>query len=145
MVVRYWLAGDGEGGSGWPSGRGTGSKDGYEWPSSARLRRRSDFERVYHSGRRFSSPLFLAFALPGTGLPARVGFATPRALGKAVVRNRVRRRFREAVRMHFQALAAGWDVVFNLRRAALEAGFQKIEAEVRRYFEGLKPPGPEGV
>lgn len=70
-----------------------------------------------------------------------MGFTTARAVGKAVVRNRLRRRFREVVRLHSGELAAGWDVVFNLRRAGLGAGFHEMEAEVLRYFEGLKTLG----
>ena len=72
------------------------------------------------------------------GPRTRVGFTTPRGLGKAVVRNRLRRRFREVVRLPLPDLTSGWDVVFNPRRAALKAEFAQIEAEVLRYFAGLQ-------
>jgi ribonuclease P protein component len=116
------------------------------------LLRRPDFDRVYKTGRRFGSPLFTAFLvrrpeldpgesggglrLDGAGAAAgsRVGFTTPRGLGKAVVRNRIRRRLREVVRLHWTELAPGWDLVFNPRRALLDAPLSGIEAEVRRLF-----------
>ena len=105
--------------------------------------RRADFQRVYNSGRRFNVPFFTAFAAPtpAPGCGSRVGFTTPRALGKAVLRNRARRRVREAVRQHFAELGGGWDVVFNPKRAALQAPFPEMAAEVRRYFEGLRKQG----
>jgi ribonuclease P protein component len=101
--------------------------------------RRPDFDRVYKTGRRFGSLLFTVFlarrAEPATG--SRVGFTTPRALGKAVVRNRIRRRLREVVRLHWTELGPGWDVVFNPRRVLLDATKSAIEDEVRRLFGNI--------
>jgi ribonuclease P protein component len=70
--------------------------------------------------------------------PVRVGYTTPRALGRAVKRNRIRRRLREAVRLERAAAAPGWEVVFNPRRAAAEAEFAALRTEVQRLFAVLK-------
>jgi ribonuclease P protein component len=64
----------------------------------------------------------------------RVGFTTPRALGKAVVRNRIRRRVREAVRLRLDHLSSQCSIVINPRRKALEAPFAELEREVERLF-----------
>jgi ribonuclease P protein component len=69
----------------------------------------------------------------------KVGFTTPRALGKAVVRNRMRRRLREVVRVRLSQLAPEWRIVWNLRRAALTAPVEKLAGEVERVFERCKP------
>jgi len=59
------------------------------------------------------------------GLPHnRYGFVTSRAVGKAVVRNRVRRRLREAVRP--LSLKDGWDIVVIARRSAAEATYREL-------------------
>jgi ribonuclease P protein component len=63
-----------------------------------------------------------------------VGFTVPRAIGKAVARNRIRRRVREAVRQRFHRLAPQWQIVINPRRAAREAPFQDLLKEVERLF-----------
>lgn len=106
----------------------------HAWPRAVRLLKRADFQNVYKNGFRHSNPLFTAFLLR-TGLSrTRVGFTAPRALGKAVDRNRIRRRVREAARLHYRELGAGWDVVFNPRRAARDAGFSRLEKEVSRLF-----------
>jgi ribonuclease P protein component len=84
--------------------------------------------------------MFTAFAERGGGpeIGTRVGFTTPRGLGNAVVRNRIRRRLREAVRLHLAELAPGWDVVFNPRPPVRQAPFEALETEVVRLFEKLK-------
>lgn len=68
---------------------------------------------------------------------ARIGFTTPRALGKSVIRNRVRRRIREALRLRLSLLPAEWRVVINPRRATLNAPFPAIEREVDKLLARL--------
>ena len=56
-------------------------------------------------------------------------------MGKAVVRNRMKRRMREAVRLNLSELPTVWDVVFNPRKPMLTADFGAVQAEVRKVFE----------
>ena len=63
-----------------------------------------------------------------------IGFTTPRALGKAVVRNRIKRRVREAVRLRLDRLSPQWSIVINPRRKALNASTQELQQEVERLF-----------
>ena len=70
----------------------------FAYPSTCRLLRPADFRKVYDEGVRFQTPHFAAFYLRISEPGARVGFTTPRALGKAVVRNRIKRRLREQIR-----------------------------------------------
>jgi ribonuclease P protein component len=58
----------------------------------------------------------------------------PRALGKAVVRNRIKRRLREAVRFHLDRLSPQWSIVINPRRKALDAPLPELQREVERLF-----------
>jgi ribonuclease P protein component len=80
--------------------------------------------------------LFAAFCVqePQADGP-RIGFTTPRALGKAVVRNRIRRRVREAVRLHLDQLSPEWSIVFNPRRKSMAAPFPELEREIVRLFQ----------
>jgi ribonuclease P protein component len=79
--------------------------------------------------------LFAAFCLRGTGPEGpRIGFTTPRALGKAVARNRIRRRVREAVRLLLDRLNPQWSIVFNPRRKAFDAPSAELRREVEKLF-----------
>jgi ribonuclease P protein component len=69
--------------------------------------------------------------------PVRSGFTVRRALGGSVERNRMRRRTREAVRHHLQALAGlpvALDVVINPKKSLLKAEFTAISEEIERAF-----------
>ena len=61
-----------------------------------------------------------------------MGFTVPRAFGKAVSRNRIKRRLREALRVRFPEIGPQWDIVINPRRAALAATPQELRKEVDR-------------
>jgi len=117
------------------------------FPKSVRLLRSSDFRKVYDNGVRYTCPLFVAFCVSGPlqpegrpGDPAdllerrAIGFTTPKALGKAVKRNRIRRRIREAARLELASLSAGWSIVFNPRRKVLDCTFTDLQREVKRLF-----------
>jgi len=97
--------------------------------------RSSDFRRVYDHGSRFNGPFFAAFYVcEAEPSGPRIGFTLPRALGKAVARNRIRRRVREAVRLHLEGLKPQWSIVINPRRKAMEAPFSELEREIERLF-----------
>lgn len=98
--------------------------------------RSAEFRTIYENGVRMTSRYFAAFCLRLTGpaVPSRFGFTVPKALGNAVVRNRLKRRMREAVRTQFHALPADWAIVFNPRQAVLEAPFVDLCREIGRIF-----------
>jgi ribonuclease P protein component len=116
------------------------------FPKSARILRSSDFRFIYDTGKRYSCAHFAAFYLRQEEIgSARVGFTTPRALGRANVRNLVKRRFREAVRLHLAELSPKWSVVINPRRSSLELPFPALEKEIVKLFghlSRLSPPEP---
>ncbi len=119
------------------------------FPKSVRLLRSSDFRRVYAGGFRITGPYFAAFCLrrpdaggaEATGASRqgpRIGLTVPRALGKSVVRNRIKRRIREAVRRQLRQLEPRWEIVINPRRAALTAPFEDLAREIQRLFSRCK-------
>jgi len=106
------------------------------FPKSARILRSKDFRRVYDDGAKFSGPLFSAFCLRNNKEGCvKVGFTCPRALGGAVIRNRIKRRVREAVRTRLDRVGPGWEIVINPRSRAMIAPFPQLELEVEKLFQ----------
>ncbi|MFZ0921483.1 MAG: ribonuclease P protein component [Candidatus Acidiferrales bacterium] len=99
-------------------------------PREWRLVRRAEYDAVYREGRRRSSAAFVIFARRNTLPRDRFGISVKKALGNAVVRNRIRRRVREILRLHRQEIALGWDVVIHPSRAVATLKFAKLEAEL---------------
>jgi ribonuclease P protein component len=71
------------------------------------------------------------------GAEPRVGLTAGRVLGGAVERNRIRRRMKEAVRLHWNQLPPRVDVVLHPRRMVLEMEFSRLEHEVGRVFASV--------
>jgi ribonuclease P protein component len=113
-----------------------------KFPRGVRLLRHADFERVYKQGRRHFAVHLTVFYLPrpvneNEAEGVRVGFTVGKVLGGAVVRNRMKRRLREAVRLHGM-IPAAMDVVINPKKALLTAAFADIQREIRRAFEVIE-------
>ena len=122
------------GGSGDVSSRG----DDSGFPRSARLLRHADFQSVYKLGRRHFASLMTVFYLRrAEGDSVRVGFTVSRALGGAVDRNRMKRRLREAVRLHGVAIGVPVDVVINPKRSLLKAEFSHLREEIAKAFRTI--------
>ena len=64
----------------------------------------------------------------------RLGLTVPKAVGGSVERNRIKRRMREAFRMHRAEINPQWDIVLNPRRAALTASFAEIERALAKVI-----------
>jgi ribonuclease P protein component len=108
-----------------------------------RLKKRRDFLKA-QKGRRANTGLFSVLALRKTKAPARVGFTVSKKVDtRAVKRNRIRRRLKEAVRLECADFGtARADFVVIARLDALTAEFSRIRTELRRAM--TKALGPDG-
>ena len=106
----------------------------HDFPRTARLVRRSEYDAVYREGRRRTSREFAVF-LRANGLDeSRFGWSIKKALGSAVKRNRIRRRIREIVRLHRQEIAPGWDIVIHPRTSVATAEFEGLTNELLKLL-----------
>ncbi len=80
-----------------------------------RLRRPDQFQRVRREGRSWASSHLLLNSAPSRRRQTRCGFVVAKRLGNAVFRNRAKRRTREAVRLVWNHLVPGFDLVFVIR------------------------------
>ena len=101
------------------------------------LRQNRAFKRVYARGRSAASGLLVVYARPNRSAGNRLGLTVSSKLGCAVVRNRVRRRLKEAYRLHETDLSSGFDVVLVARSRAVSATYWALERDMLRLFARL--------
>ena len=83
------------------------------------------FQRLYKTSGQANSCLVL-YARKNRTATNRVGITVSKKLGKANVRNRVRRRLREVYRLNEDKFQSGWDIVIVARTRAIHAPFEKL-------------------
>jgi len=103
-------------------------------PSPARLKRRAEFLRVASKGRKAATHGLVLQVLPRDDRDAaRVGFTVTKKIGNAVVRNRTRRRLKEAARLEFAVdPIAGVDLVLIGREGTRARSFPDLRDDLRR-------------
>lgn len=95
-----------------------------------RLRGREGFQRVFQEGRSLANRVAALHYLAAPQGELRLGVAVSRRMGCAVVRNRLRRRLREVLRLHRSELTEGWHVVVVARQRAGELSYKELEEGV---------------
>jgi ribonuclease P protein component len=116
-----------------------------------RLRKHADYQRVYQGSRKqFAKQMSYFFTVrpqlgpDGTPLrnadtsSPRVGLTVGKVMGKAVDRNRIKRRMREAVRKNLSALNTPVDVILHPRRSVIDLDFPTLEREVAGVFRSIQ-------
>ena len=99
------------------------------------MRRPDEFKRTMRSGRRAGGATLSAHVLLASGAvpedpEPKVGFVVSRAVGSAVVRNRVKRRLRELTRRRIASLPEGCLLVLRARPAAAGASQAELAADL---------------
>lgn len=99
-----------------------------------RLAGRDRFDEIRRHGKCWTHRLLVVCILPNDLPGSRFGFSVSRRVGGAVVRNRVRRRLREIVRLRLSTIAPGWDVVLIARPPIAQAEFRQLENAVGKVI-----------
>ena len=93
------------------------------------LTKSAEYGLVYNKGSLWRSDLVVMKALPNDRSLSRYGLSVSRRVGKAVVRNRVKRLLREILRQ--APLKPGWDIVFIARSSIAKAKYDNLDKSVK--------------
>lgn len=83
----------------------------YSLKKSQLLRKNKNYQFVYRVGKSYANRMVVLYVLKNSSKSTRIGFVTGKRLGGAVVRNRVKRLFKEAYRLNQAKIAPGCDLV----------------------------------
>ena len=99
------------------------------FPWRRRIVKSSDFRSLYNTGRRLDAGKFVLFGRPNSlGYP-RLGLTVSRKVGGAVVRNRVKRLFREIFRRSSAGIPCHYDLVVNAKRDCATVSFAVLRED----------------
>lgn len=93
-----------------------------------RLRNRADFGRVYRAGKSFANRQLVVYWSNKHDIERfRLGVSASKKIGNAVVRNRIRRKLKEIVRLHEAEIRDHVDIILIVRNGAVEMEYQELE------------------
>ena len=102
------------------------------------LKKNHEFRRLYAKGQSAAGAYLVLYAKKTRRGGNRVGFTVSTKLGKAVTRNRVRRRLREIYRLHEAELLPGADMVVVARGRAVGADYWQLDRAFLSACKKLK-------
>jgi ribonuclease P protein component len=107
------------------------------FPHSVRIVKSADYRTIYREGRKIQSEKFVLFALKNKVGHHRIGITVSKKIGGAVIRNRVKRLFREIFRKSSSDLPNQYDIVVNAKSGCVGASYIELREEflasVRRF------------
>ena len=105
-----------------------------------RLTRRNDFRRVYQKGKTAVNHCLVLYVTPSKNQnqKQRIGFSVSKKIGKAVIRNRIKRQMRAAAYALLPDFSAGKDYVFIARGAIRGKSYRDIERQMAALLRKSK-------
>jgi ribonuclease P protein component len=105
------------------------SKADERFPRRHRIVKSADFRSLYNTGQRLDAGMFVLFGRPNELGFHRLGLTVSRKVGGAVVRNRIKRLFREIFRKFSAEITCHYDLVVNAKRACATVSYEALRAD----------------
>ncbi|MBM7557764.1 ribonuclease P protein component [Halanaerobacter jeridensis] len=99
-----------------------------------KLKKTHQFKNVYNNGQSYANRLLVLYVWENRRKIRRIGYSVSKKVGKAVVRNRIKRLLREIYRHNKDKLEVGYDLIFIARNPIVDASYQQIEAAANNLF-----------
>lgn len=89
-----------------------------------------EFKKVYSVGKNYWNRNFILYVRKNNLDETRVGFTITKKHGNSVVRNKMRRRMKEAYRLNFYNVKNGYDLVFIPKRNTVNISYKELEGSM---------------
>lgn len=105
------------------------------------LKKNHEFKRLYNRGKSHAAPCVVVYCRRNGLAENRLGVTVSAKIGGAVVRNRIRRRYKEIYRLNEDKLQKGYDIVIVARMKSRFMKYRDLEAAVLLLFKKLNLTG----
>ena len=102
------------------------------------LKLNKDFKRLYYRGKSMVSRNVVVYAMKNRSDKNRIGITCGKTIGKAVIRNRLKRLVRESYRQMEPDIQKGYDFVFVVRTRAVGKPFSEINGDLIYVMKKLE-------
>lgn len=107
------------------------------------LKKNHEFKRLYNKGKSLAAPACVVYCRRNGTNENRLGVTVSTKIGGAVVRNRIRRRFKEIYRLSEDRLKPGYDIVIVARKRSRFAGYRELESVFMTLMKKLNLTGDQ--
>ena len=97
---------------------------------SESLKKNSDFQKVYRQGKSYANRYLVMYVLENHTEGNRLGISVSKKVGNSIIRHRVTRVIREIMRLHWEDVHQGYDIVIVARKSARESEYKKFESAI---------------
>ncbi|MDZ7673144.1 MAG: ribonuclease P protein component [Halanaerobiales bacterium] len=99
------------------------------------LKQKKDFQKVFNCGKSIASKYLVLYWNPNKLDNNRYGFSISKRIGKAVVRNKLKRRLKEIIRTRLDNTAYGYDIIIIARKPVNSLGFSEIKNDLKKLYK----------
>lgn len=105
---------------------------------SVPIKKNHEFRRVYNKGKSAATSKIVVYCRQRRAADKnRLGITVGTKIGKAVIRNRIRRRIKEIYRLNEEKLKTGYDIVIVARVRSREAQYRELENDILKLCSKL--------
>ncbi|OPX88302.1 MAG: Ribonuclease P protein component [Pelotomaculum sp. PtaB.Bin104] len=102
------------------------------------IKKNKDYKKIYSRGKSVADPFIVIYSLRNNSDGYRFGFTVSKKVGNAVVRNRVRRIFKEVCRLNLEKFPKGYDYILLARKNISSRKYIQVEESLLKLFNKFK-------